>query len=262
MQTIKRTTLKILTGVLLAVILLLGAANPVLAQDGYSINVNKELGFASGSEIRGDFSITLIGDESKVASVSFLIDGQELAVVSEPPFKVKFKTQSYPNGEHQLGAVITFTDGTTQTVEARRFIFLSAEEESGAMKDILIPLLAVVLGLMVFGFGLQFLAGRGRPAGGPEPGTQRSYGLAGGSICPKCKRPTRLSPFGLNLVVGRLSRCENCGKFSIMRRQPIDVLRQAEAAEVKAEQTEGLAPEKSEEEKLRDLLDESRYTKD
>lgn len=261
MDTINRSTFRFFTSIILAAFLLLTGTSLVLAQDGYRINVNKEFGFANGSDIRGDFSIAVVGDETAIQSVTFQIDDQELAVVSAPPFKTKFKTQNYPNGEHQLGAVINFKDGSTQTVDARRFVFLSSEEESGAMREILIPLLAVVFGLMVLGIGAQTLSGRGKPAGGPEPGTARSYGLAGGSICPKCKRPTPLSAFGFNLVVGRLSRCENCGKWSVMRRMPIDVLRRAEADEVKAEQPQGLTPEKSEEDKLRDLLDESRYTK-
>lgn len=256
------TFLKFFPVVFLAVTLLLANTRLVVAQDEYRINVNKEFGFANGSDIRGDFSITLFGDETNIASVTFLIDGQDLAVVTEPPFKVKFKTQSYPNGEHQLSAAVTFRDGSIQTLEARRYIFLSAEEESSAMQEIIIPLLAVVFGLTVIGFGVQFLTGRGKPVGGPEPGTPRSYGFAGGSICPKCKRPTPLSMFGLNLVAGRLSRCENCGKWSIMRRRPIAELRAAEAAEIKEELTQGLAPEKSAEDKLRDLLDESRYTKE
>lgn len=262
MTSKKLYSLTIFTGVLLALTLLFAFASPALAQDGYSINVNKEFGFSNGSQIRGDFSISLIGDESNIASVTFLIDGQELVVVSQAPFKTTFKTQSYPSGGHQLNAVITFMDGTTQTVEARRFMFLSAEEERGAMSEILVPLLVVVVGLMVFGIGAQFLAGRGKPPGGPEPGTARSYGMAGGSICPRCKRPTPRHVFGLNMVVGKLDRCENCGKWSIMRAYPIDVLRAAEAAEIKAEQTKGLATEKSEEEKLREMLDDSRYTKD
>ncbi|MHB1481866.1 MAG: hypothetical protein ACYCXH_06045, partial [Bellilinea sp.] len=60
----------------------------------------------------------------------------------------------------------------------------------------------------------------------------------------------------------KLDRCENCGKWSIMRAYPIDVLRAAEAAEFKVEQGEGLVPEKTEEKKLREMLDDSRYTKD
>src|SRR5574340_78093 len=262
MNTVERSIFRFLTGLILAAFLLLSGVNLALAQDEYRINVNKEFGFANGSDIRGDFSIAVVGDETAIQSVSFQIDGQELAAVSQPPFKIKFKTQNYPNGEHLLGAVITFKDGSTQTVEARRFKFLSAEEESSSMQKILVPLLAAVFGLMILGFGAQILSSRGKPAGGPEPGTARTYGLSGGSICPKCKRPTPLSAFGLNGVVGKLSRCENCGKWSVMRRLPIDVLRRAEADEIKAEQSQGLTPEKSEEEKLRDLLDDSRYTKD
>lgn len=260
MLTKTRSSLIILTAVFLVLTLFFATARPAMAQDGYRVNVNKEFGFANGSQIRGDFSISLIGETANIASVTFQIDGEELAVVDQAPFTTQFKTQSHPDGEHQLGAVLTFNDGTTESVAARRFMFLSAEEERGAMKDILLPLLAVVLGLMVLGLGAQFLTGRGKPAGGPEPGTARSYGFAGGSICPKCKRPTPRHLFGVNLVVGKLDRCENCGKWSIMRAYPIDELRAAEAAEIKAGQAKGPAAEKSEEDKLREMLDESRYT--
>ena len=66
---------------------------------------------------------------------------------------------------------------------------------------------------------------------------------------------------GINLVVGKLDRCENCGKWSIMRGYPLDVLRAAEAAERAAEQSTSPVSEKSEEDKLRDMLDDSRYTR-
>lgn len=260
MLTKTRSSLIILTAVFLALTLFFAAARPAVAQDGYRVNVKKEFGFANGSQIRGDFSISLIGETANIASVTFQIDGEELAVVDQAPFTTQFKTQSHPDGEHQLGAVLTFNDGTTESVAARRFMFLSAEEERGAMKDILLPLLAVVLGLMVLGLGAQFLTGRGKPAGGPEPGTARSYGFAGGSICPKCKRPTPRHVFGVNLVIGKLDRCENCGKWSIMRAYPIDELRAAEAAEIKAGHAKAATAEKSEEDKLREMLDESRYT--
>ena len=63
-------------------------------------------------------------------------------------------------------------------------------------------------------------------------------------------------------MIGKLSRCDNCGKWSILRRVPIDILRAAEIAEVKADQAGAASIEKTEEEKLRDMLDNSRYTKD
>ncbi|HAD07188.1 MAG TPA: hypothetical protein DCE76_08530, partial [Anaerolineaceae bacterium] len=65
--------------------------------------------------------------------------------------------------------------------------------------------------------------------------------------------------WGINLVVGKWDRCENCGKFSLMRRQPLEVLRAAEAAERQSEQANLPASAKSEEEKLKELLDQSKY---
>lgn len=64
----------------------------------------------------------------------------------------------------------------------------------------------------------------------------------------------------LNLVIGKLDRCENCGKWSIMRAYSIDELRAAEAAEIKAEHAKAATAEKSDDDKLREMLDESRYT--
>jgi len=261
MKTNRSLPIFIFASLLLALGLLAAVAGPAFAQDGYRVSVNKEFGFNNGSQIRGDFSIALVGDESNVASVTFLIDGQELAVVPQAPFKTKFKTQAYTDGIHDLGAAVTLKDNSTVNAEPARFKFLSAQEESGAMQKILIPLLALVFGFMALGMGTQFLAGRGKPAGGPEPGTQRSYGFAGGSICPKCNRPTPRHMTGINLVVGKLDRCENCGKWSIMRGYPLDVLRAAEAAERAAGQSTSPVSEKSEEDKLRDMLDDSRYTR-
>lgn len=261
MKTNHSFQINLLAVLLLAVFLLAGITAPAFAQDGYRVSVNKDFGFANGSQLRGDFSIALVGDAANVVSVTFLIDGQELAVVPQAPFKSKFKTQSYADGLHDLSANVTLKDGSILTSDSARFKFLSAQEESGAMQKIIIPLLAVVFGITALGMAAQFLAGRGKPAGGPEPGTARNYGFAGGSICPKCNRPTPRHMYGLNIVVGKLDRCENCGKWSIMRAYPLDVLRAAEAAERKAEQASVPASEKSEEEKLRDLLDDSRFTR-
>ena len=128
------------------------------------------------------------------------------------------------------------------------------------MQKIIFPLLGVVLLMVVLGTGSQMLAAR-RRGPSPEAGFQRDYGFAGGSICPKCKRPTPRHMWGINMVVGKLDRCENCGKWSIMRAQPIEVLRAAERAELASEKADAAAvPAQSEEERLRELLDRSRYT--
>ena len=253
---------RFISGLLLATVLLLTSFGFVLAQDGYTIHMNRDFGFGNGSQIRGTFSIELIGTAEAVSAVVFKIDDQELAKVSQPPFKFQFNTNNYPSSTHNLSAVVTLKDGSTVTTPARTYQFATAEDETAFMKEILFPLLGVLLLIMVVGVGSQFLAARGKPVGGPEPGTQRNYGFTGGSICPKCNRPTPIHPMGLNLITGKLSRCDNCGHWSIMRRVPIDILRAAEITEVKTDQAGAASMEKSEEEKLRDLLDNSRYTKD
>lgn len=253
---------RLLSGLTLAAILILASFGSVIAQEGYSIHMDRDFGFGNGSQIRGTFSISLIGAEEAVSAVVFKIDDQELAALSQPPFKFQFNTSNYPSGDHALSAEVTLKDGSTLTTATRTYQFATADEESAFMKEIIFPLLGVLLLVMVLGIGSQFLAARGKPVGGPEPGTQRNYGFTGGSICPKCNRPTPIHPLGLNLLVGKLSRCENCGKWSIMRRVPMELLRAAEIAEIKADRAGAANVEKTEEEKLRELLDNSRYTKD
>jgi len=247
---------------MLALVLLLISFSTTLAQSGYTISLHRDFGFGNGSQIRGTFSVTLNGADDNVSAVEFQIDGQKMTTLTQPPFKFQFNTNSYPSAVHKIGAVVTLKDGTTVSTETRSYQFASASEESAAMRSILVPLLSVVFGIILLGVIVQVLAGRGKPVGGPPPGTQRAYGFAGGSICPNCKRPTPLHPMGFNVIAGKLDRCENCGKWSVMRRVPIDLLRAAETAELKADQAAMPLVEKSDEEKLRDMLDESRYTKD
>ncbi|MBE0696393.1 MAG: hypothetical protein IH586_05670 [Anaerolineaceae bacterium] len=92
-------------------------------------------------------------------------------------------------------------------------------------------------------------------------GAQREYGMAGGSVCPRCKRPIRLSLVAIKLGLGtKLTRCEFCGKWSLVHRLRLEELRAAEAAELVDAQPREPIREKSEEEKLKDMIDQSRFT--
>lgn len=246
---------KLLFAFLIAAIMFPAA---VLAQTEYRLSVSREFGSSLGSRIRGDFSIQVTGPEEQISVVTFLIDGQPMGEVNQAPFKLRFKTSAYPSGNHGLSAKILMKSGQTLELDPVRFEFMSGEQESVEMQRILIPVFGIVLLVFVFGIGMQFLTTRGK-IGTTAPGTQRNYGIAGGAICPKCKRPTPRHAMGLNLGLGKLDRCENCGKWSILRAVPIDVLRAAEQAELELEKA-SVGPEKSEEEKLRDLLDKSKYT--
>jgi hypothetical protein len=252
------SNLRLLRAVLLLVMILLPIS--VLAQESdFRLSVSRDFGYGAGSQIRGDFSIRVNGPEEQIASVVFLIDGQPMGEATQAPFRWKFNTTSYPAGIHELSARVILKDGQQLTLGPTRFEFVTAEQQGQGMQRILIPLLAIVFAAMLIGFGAQYLTMRGKP-GTVVPGTPRSYGIAGGAICPKCRRPTPRHMWGLNMVLGKLDRCENCGRWSILRAAPIEVLRAAEQAELEAEKQGAPAPDKSEEEKLRELLDKSKYT--
>ena len=82
--------------------------------------------------------------------------------------------------------------------------------------------------------------------------------MLGGGICPKCKRPFALHIFGLNLIAGKFDRCPYCGRWSLVRRLPLEELRRAEAVERQAEKSAASLPDDSEEE-YRKQVDDSRY---
>ena len=240
------------------ILLCLGFLPSVIAfaqTDELTLSVRRNFGYGGGSQIQGNFRLEATSPAS-LASVTFQIDGAEIATVSQSPFRVDFLTDNYPLGWHDLTAVAQTADGRTLTSAPRRFEFVSASAGFQAVGKFLWPLLAVVGLALVVALGVPLAqALRGKPA--PiAPGTPRRYGLMGGAICPKCGRPFARHWWGLNAGLGKLDRCDNCGRWSIVRAQPLDKLRAAEAAEV---EQAAVVPELSPEEKLRRQLDESKY---
>lgn len=118
--------------------------------------------------------------------------------------------------------------------------------------------LGVILLLWLIIRGSQFLASRGQarlPLGAP-----RSYGIGGGAICPKCQRPFAIGFLAINMGIGsKLVCCPFCGKWSVVRLRGMNALREAEAAELASSEQSAVGA-KSEEEKLREMVDHSRYT--
>ncbi len=120
-----------------------------------------------------------------------------------------------------------------------------------------ILLAVIVLVVLIFRVGPLLVSGSRRNAN-PSPGVSRDYGLMGGAVCPKCGHPFSLALLSLKFGFGTLlARCESCGKWSIVRRASPDELRAAELAEAQPARP---IHEKSEEEKLKELVDESRFT--
>jgi hypothetical protein len=243
---------------ILSVVLLVNT--PVMAQgeDELTFSMSRDFGYASGSgDIQGTFSMITKGPDDLV-KVAFYIDDKVIGEDSEPPFKLQFTTDSYALGMHALKAVGTTASGRVIESKTYQRNFVSAEEGWKAAMTIAGPILGLVLVISLVGvLGPVFM---GKKKGSIPLGAPRSYGFAGGTICPKCSRPFAIQLFGANLLVGKLNRCPHCGKWSVITRRSAADLIAAEQAELKmaagdAMQVEGM----SEEEKLRKELENSKF---
>jgi hypothetical protein len=211
---------------------------PVGAQEeAYTVHLRRDFGYGAGSNVRGTFSISITGDESQVVSVEFLIDGQVMATLDQPPFRFQFHTDSYGFGEHYLSARVHLQDGRIETTPERRLNFVTPGDERGGVVGIVVGVGgAILFSLLVYAL-VQMRFSKGKPKTAFQPGQERSYGMFGGTICPKCGRPFPRHWWGLNMVAGRLDRCEHCGKWSMTTRAAPEALRAAEAAEVDQQPT-------------------------
>ncbi len=225
------------------------------------LNVNRIFGYSSGgAEIKGKFRMAVIGVEN-IQSATFLIDGEAVATLDAGPFEISFQTEDYPFGAHDLSATVHTADGSVLDLPARHFVFVSAEQEQQAVGKIIVPLFSGVAVVVAIGVGLQVLSLKKRKIDIPL-GSARTYGFLGGGICPRCKRPFSLHIWGLNMLTGKLDRCDFCGKWSVQRRHSIEDLHAAEIAELAdAKQAGEQVVEKSEKEKLKEMLDDSRFSK-
>jgi hypothetical protein len=245
-----------LAGMLLAMLILV---MPVLAQadQALTLRLSRDFGFSSGTgRIQGAFSLIASGPED-LHRVTYKIDDQVIGEVSESPFRLRFSTSDYPLGVHTLTATGETSAGSLLESNTIRVDFVSAEEGWQTGAKIALPILAIVFGVMLLGFVLPVLIGRGKRAQLPA-GARRSYGMLGGGVCPKCKRPFAMHVYGLNMITGKLDRCPYCGRWSLVRRRSLEELYKAEAAELEAEQGAPRLPDDSEEE-YRKQVDDSRY---
>jgi hypothetical protein len=120
----------------------------------------------------------------------------------------------------------------------------------------LILLGIIILVYLVFR-GSQLLSSRGKTRLNAPLGEVRNYGIGGGAVCPKCQRPFSLSMLSLKIGFVKLVPCPYCGKWSLVRGASQEELRAAEQAELAGAQP---AQPQDENTKLKDLVDESRFT--
>jgi hypothetical protein len=250
---------KILRSLAIAIISLALLVAPALAQAAptLSLRLSRDFGYSSGTgRIQGTFSMIASGPDN-LEQVTFKIDDQVVGTINESPFRLRFNTGNYPLGVHTITASGETGDGSLLESNVVRVEFVSSDEGWQSAAKIALPILGIVFAVMLFGFLFPLLLGRGKPEHLPA-GAQRSYGMLGGGICPKCKRPFALHIFGLNLIGRKFDRCPYCGRWSMVRRIPLDTLRKAEAAELEAEKNAAGLPEDSEEE-VRKQIEDSRY---
>ncbi len=240
-------------------------ALPVWAQEeGLSISVSKQFGYNMGSQIQGTFRIRVRGPEDLVA-VTFLLDGETLGEAMAAPFDLSFKTDEYTPGWHEITAVGKTASGQSLTARALSFQFVSADAAGKGVVQIIVPVLVLVVVATVATAIFPMLTGR-KQSSAYDPATYtsgepRSYGLLGGVVCPKCGRPFGMHWWGLNIsFVGKFDRCPHCGKWSLVHRASREALIDAEAAEHAAHTASTPRPTPHAEEKLREQLDDSRFT--
>ena len=237
---------------LVASLLVVGMA---LAQSAeLSLKISRDWGYGGiNGDIQGLFSMRVIGPTNLVR-VEFFIDTTKIGELDKAPFNLQFNTDNYPLGAHQLSAVGHSATGQTYNSSVISANFVPPQS---TMKFILPVLVVVVLAILISAI-VPFLANRRRGSSLPL-GAERNYGVNGGSICPKCHRPFVLPLLGMHLGFYKFAACPYCGKWSLVGRESIENLRQAEKDELAMSQPSGHVTGQTEDEKDRKDLDDSKY---
>lgn len=199
---------------------------PVSAQESeFTLYLRRDFGYGAGSSVRGRFTISLVGDESRVEAVTFLIDGESMAAVDGPPFRYQFHTDDFGFGVHRLTAEVRLADGSLQVTPGLQYNFISPKEERQQVTTIFVGIGGAILVATAVVALVQMVMMQGKN------GRPRRYGLLGATICPKCGRPYPRHLWGMNLLVGRLDRCSHCGQWALTSRATPAALQMAEEME-------------------------------
>jgi hypothetical protein len=226
---------------------------------GITVSLRRDFGYGGlNGDIEGLFTIRARGPED-LARVVFLIDGQTMVEVSQAPFEYQFHTSNYAVGVHTFSAIGTTSQGARLDSNTLRANFVTPGEGWQAGMRFLVPILVLTFGIILISFLAPWLMERGKPKKVLPPGAPRSYGILGGTICPKCSRPFGMHVWALNIsFVGKFDRCPHCGRWSFVTRATPAMLTAAEAAELNDARKASAQP--ASEEDLARELDASRYS--
>jgi len=234
--------------VVLCLIILFVLPALAFAQDdpALSLRISRDNGYGLGNQMQGHFSYRVSGPDNLVR-VEYLMDGGVIGESTSEPFRFNFVTDNFELGLHEMSAVGYTADGKTLESNVYRGEFVSPQVSS--------RFTYVILGLVVVVITARFLFFR-RGSGG----TSKGYGAFGAAVCSNCKRPFARRWWALRLFTTRFERCPHCGKWQGTNPATAEQLAEAEAYEASLSGVPS-RPENeiNEKEKLRKLLDDSRF---
>jgi Zn ribbon nucleic-acid-binding protein len=208
-------------------------------------------------DIQGTFRVTASGP-ADLNRVVFLLDGQPMGEVGEPPFQLQFETDAFAPGPHVMVAVGYTATGTELRSSEQHAVFLTAEEAGRATTSTILPLMGGIVGIMLLSYAITYFVSFRHKGSLPSAGAPRHYGISGGAVCPKCQRPFALHWWTPHVGFGKIERCPSCGKWSLLHAASASELAAAAAEREGASASEPL-PASTSEETLRRELDDSRF---
>jgi len=225
------------------------AQNP---EENLVLGLSRTFGYGGfDGKIQGAFKLKIKSDHDELDRVDFLIDDKVVNSTTKSPFEYSFNTADYPEGLHTFTATGYRSDGSEIYANEFTRTFLSSENANSELRDMVVPLIVGVGILTLLGtLGTVFFARR-------KKFTLGKYGVAGGAVCPRCRFPYARSVLAPNLLVGKLQVCPHCGKWAVVPAAAASELKNAEAR--LASEGSATVDVPSEEERLKKLLDDSRF---
>ena len=133
-----------------------------LAQTGeFTISLHRGVGYSLGSQVQGTFELRADGS-AELGSVAYFIDGVKLGESSEPPFAVRFSTEDYTLGPHELRAEALTGDGREIRSNALLVEFVPQRAALTALRRVIVPGGLVLVAAAASMLLLSLVAGRHR----------------------------------------------------------------------------------------------------
>ena len=248
---------KILSAAIFVTVVSLILFQSTFAQtNSLTLRLSRDFGYGGfNGDIQGLFTMKVTGP-SDLVRVVFYIDSTTIGEVNNSPFSLQFNTDNYSIGEHKISAMGVSSSGQQYQSNIISSTFVPASEGNKVVLRIVIPLMIIIFGAIILSFIVPLIFSRGKSDKLPY-GVERKYGLNGGGICPKCRRPFVLPLFSMHFGFSKLARCPYCGKWGMVKVETIGNLRKAEREELEWGRVDD--GHEDEKEKAHKELDDSKF---